>query len=115
MKKIVSLICFLLSNVVLASNLANPAVTIPEARIAIGASYHLGGYTLTNKAIPSLWNRIHSRLEYSPLKFLSLGVEFGGTQIDVDQFIINSDTVPSFQESSVFRRSLVKIEYTSIS
>ncbi|NLL13965.1 MAG: hypothetical protein GX267_11220 [Fibrobacter sp.] len=97
MKKIVSLICFLLSNVVLASNLANPAVTIPEARIAIGASYHLGGYTLTNKAIPSLWNRIHSRLEYSPLKFLSLGVEFGGTQIDVDQFIINSDTVPSFQ------------------
>jgi len=97
-KKIVTIItCILFSNVVLASNLASPAVTIPEARIAISASYHLGGYTLTNKAIASLWNRVTSRLEYSPLKFLSLGVEFGATQIDVDQFTVNSDTVPVFQ------------------
>lgn len=98
MKKIVFMItCFFLSDLVLASNLANPAVNIPEARIAIGASYHLGGYTLSNKAIASLWNRVHSRLEYAPLKYLSLGVELGATQIDVDQFINGSDTVPVFQ------------------
>lgn len=98
MKKVVSIIfCYLLSNTVLASNLANPAVSIPEARIAIGASYHIGGYTLTNMAIPSLWNRVHSRIEYSPLNFLSLGIELGATQIDVDQFIVGSDTVPVFQ------------------
>ncbi len=98
MKTIFALIiCFFFSDVVLASNLASPAVSIPEARIAISASYHLGGYTLTNKAIASLWNRVYSRLEYSPLKFLSIGVEFGATQIDVDQFTINSDTVPIFQ------------------
>ncbi len=97
MKKAFSIIsCFFLSNAVLASNVANPAVNIPEARIAIGASYHLGGYTLSNKAIASLWNRVHSRVEYSPLKFLSLGVELGATQIDVDRFINGSDTVPVF-------------------
>ncbi len=88
---------FLLSNTVLASNLANPAVSIPEARIAIGASYHLGGYTLTNKEIASLWNRIHSRVEYAPLEFVSLGIEFGATQIDVDSYINGFDTVPVFQ------------------
>jgi hypothetical protein len=87
---------FLLSSTVLASNLANPSVNAPEARIAIGASYHLGGYTLSNMAIASLWNRVHSRVEYSPFKFLSLGIELGATQIDVDQFINGSDTVPVF-------------------
>lgn len=98
MKKIFSIItCFLLPNAVLSSNLANPAVNIPQARIAISASYHLGGYTLCNNAIASLWNRVHSRLEYSPLNFLSLGVEFGVTQIDVDRFINGPDTFPVFQ------------------
>ena len=32
-------------------NLANPAAAIPEQKVATGASYHLGGYTLTNKEI----------------------------------------------------------------
>ncbi|HEX3019125.1 MAG TPA: hypothetical protein VHP36_02440 [Chitinispirillaceae bacterium] len=96
MNKNLIIIIIVFSNTVLASNLANPATNIPEARIAIGASYHLGGYTLSNKAIPSVWNRIHSRLEYAPLNFLSLGIELGATQIDIDKYQIGPDTIPVF-------------------
>ena len=76
-----------------ASNLANPAVILPEARIAIGASYHLGGYSLTNQEIPSLFNRIHGRVEYGPFKYLTIGLDAGATQVDVDGI---GDTMPAF-------------------
>lgn len=80
-----------------AANLANPAITLPDARISIGASYHLGGYTLTNDTIPALFNRIHGRVEYGPLKYLTVGIDAGVTQIDVDRYIdISNDTVPIF-------------------
>jgi hypothetical protein len=78
-----------------ASNLANPAITLPEARVAVGASYHLGGYTLTNQEIPSLFNRIHGRVEYGPHKFVTLGIDLGAMQIDVDRYVLN-DSVPVF-------------------
>jgi hypothetical protein len=79
-----------------ASNLANPAVTLPEARISIGASYYLGGYSLTNLEVPSLFNRIHGRLDYGPFKYVTLGIDLGATQIEVDKFAIDEDTIPVF-------------------
>ncbi|MBN1577678.1 MAG: hypothetical protein JW913_14055 [Chitinispirillaceae bacterium] len=83
----------LLITSVRASNLANPAITLPQARIAIGASYHLGGYSLTNDTIPALFNRIHGRIEYGPFKYLTLGIDAGAVQIEVDRY---HDTVPVF-------------------
>jgi hypothetical protein len=76
-----------------AANLANPAITLPEARVAVGGSYHLGGYALTNSNIPALFNRIHGRLEYAPLNHLTLGLDAGAAQIDVDRY---DDSVPIF-------------------
>ncbi|MBN1756685.1 MAG: hypothetical protein JW863_00105 [Chitinispirillaceae bacterium] len=76
-----------------ASNLANPATLIPEARVAVGASYHLGGYSLTDSELPSLFNRIHGRVEYGPFRYLTIGVDGGATQIEVDRV---NDTMPVF-------------------
>lgn len=95
-KRIFAALVSLLAETVFSSNLATPGVNIPEARVSIGVSYHLGGYTITNKAIPSIWNRLHSRVEYAPLNLMSIGIELGATQIDVDQYFINSDTLPGF-------------------
>lgn len=89
-------IIFCVAAAAMASNLANPAAAIPEARVAIGASYHLGGYTLTNKEIPSIFNRLHARVHYAPLNFLGIGVDLGAMQLDVDRYVIKSDTVPLF-------------------
>lgn len=66
-----------------ASNLANPVATIPDARVGIGVSYHLGGYTITNQEIPSLFNRIHARISYSPFTYFNFGVDLGVTQVEV--------------------------------
>lgn len=90
-----------MSTIVNSANLANPAITLPEARVAVGASYHLGGYTLTNYEIPSLFNRVHARVEYGPFKYFTLGVDLGVTQIDVDRYVEQNhgrvDTFPVFQ------------------
>jgi hypothetical protein len=69
-----------------ASNLSNPTITLPPARVAIGASYHLGGYTITNDTIASLFNRIHGRVEFGPLKYVTFGIDAGVSQIEVDKF-----------------------------
>lgn len=66
-----------------ASNLANPLAPIPAARIGIGASYHLGGYTITNREIPSILNRIHARVNYSPFVYFNLGIDLGVSQMEV--------------------------------
>ena len=79
-----------------AANIANPTIPLPEARVAIGASYHLGGYSLTNDTIPALFNRIHGRVEYGPFKYLTLGIDAGATQIDVDRYVHANDTFPIF-------------------
>lgn len=66
-----------------ASNLANPVAPIPDARVGIGVSYHLGGYTITNQEIPSLLNRIHARISYSPFTYFNFGIDLGVTQMEV--------------------------------
>lgn len=70
-------------NFIYASNLANPLAPIPGARIALGASYHLGGYTITNRKVPCIMNRFHGRLSYSPVTYFNLGVDLGATQMEV--------------------------------
>ena len=76
-----------------AANLANPTITLPEARVAVGVSYHLGGYSLTNDSIPALFNRIHGRVEFGPVKYLTIGIDAGATQIEVDRY---NDTAAVF-------------------
>ncbi len=66
-----------------ASNLANPLAPIPAARVSIGASYHLGGYTITNDSVPCLMNRIHGRINYSPISYFNIGIDLGASQMDV--------------------------------
>ena len=79
------------------SNLANPAVTIPEARIAVGASCHIGGYSITNDEVPAIFNRFHARILYSPSKFLGLGIDLGAMQVNVDKFGSGEDSIPVFK------------------
>jgi hypothetical protein len=90
------LLLFFAAAVAYGSNLANPAVSVPASRIIIGASYLVSGYTITNLEIPSLFNRIHARLEYSLLSTVSIGVDLGVTQIDVDKYYIGGDSFPVF-------------------
>jgi len=73
-----------------ASNLANPAIAIAEARAAIGLSYHLGGYTITNDSVPIILNRINARFSFAPVKWLNFGVDAGATQVEV-----GADTTPT--------------------
>ena len=80
------LYCSITAVAVESSSLANPATALPDARIAIGTSYHLGGYSLTNSEIPSLFNRIHGRIEYAPFKYVALGLDAGVTNIEVDRY-----------------------------
>ena len=80
----------------LCSNLGNPAVSIPQSRLTIGASYHAGGYTITNLEIPSIFNRVHARFEYSLLSNISIGLDLGATQIEVDKYTIGADTFAVF-------------------
>lgn len=80
----------------ICSNLGNPAVSIPQSRLTIGASYHAGGYTITNLEIPSIFNRIHARFEYSLLSHVSIGIDLGATQIEVDNYTVGADTFTVF-------------------
>jgi hypothetical protein len=79
-----------------ASNLANPASALPTANILLGASYHLGGYSLTNLEVPSMFNRFHGRIDFAPADFVSFGVDLGTIQIDVDRYTTGTDTVSLF-------------------
>ncbi|HLV33098.1 MAG TPA: hypothetical protein VKY57_16135 [Chitinispirillaceae bacterium] len=97
MKKSLLIFLFLAATVsVDASNLANPAVAFPKARISVGGAYHLGGYTITNKEIAAIFNRFTARIEYTPLSFLGIGLNLGATQIEVDRYITGLDTVAVF-------------------
>jgi len=78
------------------ANLANPAAQIGDARIAVGASYHLGGSTITNLEIPMMMNRITGRVSYSPVRYLNIGFDLGTVQVSVDQYPAGSDTIPVF-------------------
>jgi len=79
-----------------ASNLANPASPLPAANILLGASYHLGGYSLTNLEIPAMFKRFHGRIDYAPVNYVSLGIDLGATQIEVDKYVTGTDSVDEF-------------------
>ncbi len=88
-KILIAQIIFFVSFSVSASNLATPSTLIPVARLAVGASYDVGGYTVTNDSIPSIMNRFQARLTFAPLSFLNIGIDAGVTQVEVA-----SDTNP---------------------
>ncbi len=73
---------------VLASNLANPAGMTPPARISIGASYHMGGYTITDSALAGMLSRFHARVAFAPLEYFAFGIDLGASKMDVDSLTI---------------------------
>lgn len=75
-----------------AAGIANPAAMVPTGRIYIGASYHLGGYTVTNEELGMVTNRFHARVGYSPLDYLNFGIDLGASQVDVDSVTITTAT-----------------------
>jgi len=79
-----------------AANLADPAVLMPPARLSIGASYDLGGYTITNRAVPALLNRIQGRLSYSPFPYVNFGIDAGASQMEVAGDTTATDTFGIF-------------------
>jgi hypothetical protein len=85
-----------------ASNLANPVTPIPSARISIGVSYHLGGYTITNAELPSLLNRINARVNYAPLQFFNIGIDCGASQMEVAADTLDSLIIGAFHGNYTF-------------
>jgi hypothetical protein len=79
-----------------AVNLANPAAALPTARALVGVSYDLGFYTITNREIPCLMNRVHARAAFSPISYFNIGVDLGASQMDVASDTSTSDTLGLF-------------------
>jgi len=78
------------------SDLANPAGMLSPGRISLGASYHVGGYTITNQELGCIMNRLHARVDYGPLQYLNFGIDLGASQMDVESTTVYSgdnDTV----------------------
>ena len=88
-------VCALFS-MVTAANLADTTVLLPVARVALGASYDLGGHTITNDSVPCLMNRVHGSLTWSPFSFLNIGVDAGASQMDVAGDTTSKDTIGIF-------------------
>lgn len=78
------------------SNLANPGLGIPPARLALGASYHVGGYPITGREVPMIMNRVHAHATFSLLKYIDIGVEAGTSQIEVASYTDATDTIQTF-------------------
>jgi hypothetical protein len=80
------------------ASVANPAAQIPDARLAVGVSYFLGGSTITDKEIPMMMNRLCARVSYSPIRYVNVGFDFGTAQVSVDQYTEDAwdDTIPVF-------------------
>jgi len=85
-----------------ANNLSNPALCVPPGRLVVGASYHIGGYTITNQKVPAIFNRIMARLSFSPSRYVDFGIDGGVSQIDVGSYTSTSDTIPVFHGSFGF-------------
>jgi hypothetical protein len=83
-------------SITLASNLANPLVPIPAARIGVGVSYHLDGLTITNREIPAIMNRFDVRASYAPITFINFGIGAGASQMEVVRDTSASDTIGVF-------------------
>jgi hypothetical protein len=80
-----------------ALNLANPATLIPVARMAVGASYDVGGYTISNDSVPCVMNRFQGRLTFAPLSFLNIGVDAGASRMFVAGDTTSADTIGVFK------------------
>ena len=85
-----------------AANLADPAVLIPPARLSVGASYDLGGYTIANRAVPSMINRFQARLSYAPFSFVNFGIDAGASQMEVAGDTTAADTFGIFHGGYAF-------------
>lgn len=81
---------------------ANPTFAPGEARCAIGASYHLGGYSITNDSVPAIFNRAHASFTLAPIRYLDLGVDLGATQIEVASLADTADTIGVFHGKWAF-------------
>jgi hypothetical protein len=85
-----------------AANLANPTVLMPPARLSVGASYDLGGYTIANQAVPAMLNRFQGRLSYSPFPFCNFGIDGGASQVEVAGDTTAADTFGIFHGKYAF-------------
>ena len=94
--KIVCLLVLCLAAASFGANLANPAAQAGDARLAFGASYYVNGSTITNREIPMMMNRIGGRASFSPVKYISIGVELAAVQISVEQYPGPYDMIPTF-------------------
>jgi len=100
MKKSMITVCFVILCLTAASfgaNLANPAAQTGEARLAFGATYFVNGSTISNEKIPLMMNRAGARASFSPVKYVSIGLDLSAVQISVDQFEGPYDIVPIFE------------------
>lgn len=101
MKKSIMILCFVILCLTAASfgaNLANPAAQVGDARLAFGASYYVNGSTITNMEIPMIMNRIGARASFSPVKYVSVGVDLAAVQLDVERYSAAPyDIVPMFE------------------
>ncbi len=103
MNRIFAFLCLtIITGAAYGSNLVNPLTPIPEARIAVAASYHLGGYTITNRNIPAMLNRFHARLSYAPLSLLNIGFDAGASQAEVAGDTTRGDTLGIFHGAFAF-------------
>jgi len=98
LEKLIKLCVFLLTLFLFSSanNLSNPLVLMPQARIAVGASYMLGGYSLTNREVPSIFNRFYGSVSYAPVSFCNFGIDAGATQLEVAGDTTSVDTFGIF-------------------
>ncbi len=96
------LVCGIAMTSVSASNLADPAVLIPPARFAIGASYDLGGFAITNDSVPCLLNRFEARVAFSPCSFSNFGSDAGAAQMEVAGDTTSIDTIGIFHGKYAF-------------
>jgi hypothetical protein len=90
----------------MGANLADPAVMLPAARIAIAGSYDLGGYTITNDSVPCIMNRFHGSVTYAPFPFLNIGFDAGASQMDVAADTTFKDTIGVFHGNYGFSGGL---------
>jgi hypothetical protein len=85
-----------------ASNLADPTVLVQAARLSAGASYDLGGFSLTNDSVPCILNRFEARMSYAPFSFVNFGIDAGATQMEVAGDTTATDTIGIFHGKYAF-------------
>ena len=74
----------------------NPATLIPTARLALGASYDVGGYPISNDSVPCIMNRFQGHITFAPCSFLNVGIIGGAVRMDVAGDTTAQDTTGIF-------------------